>query len=96
MNFQVTLIGSQWWDWHSYFNSICDHKDHEMIDPMFDPYFRASVKTDKVLFVDDPNFEDAFSRNIRGANIVEIRQLYDYSKPLVLFHDNMTKGYNHN
>ena len=44
-----------------------------MIDPMFNPYFRASVKTDKVLFVDDPNFEIAFSRNIRGANIVEIR-----------------------
>lgn len=94
---QVTLIGSHWWDWNSYWlTRFVMNKDHEMIDPMFDTYFRAPVKTDKVLFVDDPNFEEAFSRNIRGANIVEIRQLYDNSKPVVVFHDNMTKGYNNN
>jgi hypothetical protein len=60
------------------------------------PILELLLRRTRFLFVDDPNFEDAFSRNIRGANIVEVRQLYDNSKPLVLFHDHMTKGFNHN
>ena len=40
---QVTLIGSHWWDWNSYWlTRFVMNKDHEMIDPMFDPYFRDS------------------------------------------------------
>ena len=42
--------------------------------------------------LNDATFEQAFSRNIRGANFVEIRQLYDNSKSIAVFHDNMTKG----
>ena len=61
------------------------------IDPFFDRNFKVPVKTDKVLFIDDPIFSDPFSGKIRGANIKEIRELYNLSNPVSVIVDNMTK-----
>ena len=37
------------------------HKDYEIIDPFFDRNFKAPIKTDKVLFIDDPIFNQTLS-----------------------------------
>ena len=53
----VTMIGSHWWEWNTYWlTKFVAHKDYEMIDPFFDRNFKVPVKTDKVLFIDDPIF----------------------------------------
>ena len=49
------------------------HKDYEIIDPFFGRNFKVPVKTDKVLFIDDPIFNQSLSDRIRGPNIKEIR-----------------------
>ena len=74
----VTMIGSHWWDWDTYWiTKFVMHKGHDLVDPMFDPSFRSPITTQKALFIDDPNFEDAISHNIRGSNFLAVRQLYD-------------------
>jgi 4-amino-4-deoxy-L-arabinose transferase-like glycosyltransferase len=92
-NSKVTVIGSHWWDWDTlWLTKFVMHKDHELIDPMFDPSFRSPINTEKALFIDDSRFEEGFLRNIRGANILDVRQLYDQSKPISVFVDNMTNN----
>jgi hypothetical protein len=89
----VTMIGSHWWDWDTYWiTKFVMHKGHDLVDPMFDPSFRSPITTQKALFIDDPNFEDAISHNIRGSNFLVVRQLYDQSKPISVFVDNMTNS----
>ena len=53
-NESVTLIGSHWWVWDSYWitQSVLG-KHHELIDPHFDPKFKQPVNTKNVLFIDD-------------------------------------------
>ncbi|HEX9317305.1 MAG TPA: glycosyltransferase family 39 protein [Nitrososphaeraceae archaeon] len=88
---KATMIGSHWWDWNSYWiTQFVLKKDHELIDPFFDPNFRNPVKTQKVLLEDDPIFNASLSHKIRGSNIMEIRKLYSNSKPVAEFVDNMT------
>ena len=56
----VTMIGSHWWDWNTYWlTKLVMHKDHQMIDPFFYRNFNDAVKTDKVLFINDPIFSGA-------------------------------------
>ena len=65
------------------------HKDYEIIDPFFGRNFKVPVKTDKVLFTDDPIFNQALSDRIRGPNIKEIRGLYNLSNTVYVIVDNM-------
>jgi hypothetical protein len=89
----VTVIGSHWWEWDTYWiTKFIMHKDHVLMDPMFDPSFRSPVTTQNVLFVDDPMFEEAMSHSIRGANILEVKRLLEQSKPFSTFSDNMTSN----
>jgi hypothetical protein len=89
----VTLIGSHWWEWDTYWmTKFVMHKDYKIIDPFFDRNFKVPVKTDKVLFIDDPIFNQALSDKIRGPNIKEIRGLYNLSNTVYVIVDNMTKN----
>jgi hypothetical protein len=92
-NGNVTMIGSHWWEWDTYWiTKFIMHKDHVLMDPMFDPSFRSPVTTQKVLFVDDPRFEEDISHSIRGSNILEVKHLLDQSRPFSAFNDNMTSN----
>jgi hypothetical protein len=89
----VTLIGSHWWEWDIYWmTKFVMHKDYEIIDPFFDCNFKVPVKTDKVLFIDDPIFNQSLFDRIRGSNIKEIRGLYNLSNTVYVIVDNMTKN----
>ena len=89
----VTMIGSHWWDWNTYWlTKLVMHKDHHIIDPFFDRNFNDAVKTDKVLFINDPIFSEALSNKIRGVDINEIRRLYNLSNPVSIIVDNMTSN----
>ena len=89
----VTMIGSHWWDWNTYWSTnLVMHKDHTMIDPFFDRNFNGPVKTHKVLFIDDPIFREALSSKIRGVDINEIRRLYNQSSPVLVIVDNVTSN----
>jgi hypothetical protein len=89
----VTLIGSHWWEWDTYWmTKFVMHKDYEIIDPFFDRNFKVPVKTDKVLFIDDPIFNQSLSDRIKGQNIKEIRGLYNLSNTVYVIVDNMTKN----
>lgn len=89
----VTMIGSHWWDWNTYWlTKLVMHKDHQIIDPFFDRNFNDAVKTDKVLFINDPIFSEALSNKIRGVDINEIRRLYNLSNPVSIIVDNMTSN----
>jgi hypothetical protein len=87
----ITLIGSHWWDWNSYWITqyILDQK-HDVFDAHFDPQFRQEVNKEKILFVDDAKFIDRLERNIRGENIREIRSIHDNSTIVGSFLDNVT------
>lgn len=94
-NNEVTLIGSHWWDWNSYWiTQLILKKKHAVVDPLFDPDFRTPVNTNKVFFIDDNNFKQAISNRIRGANVENIRNLYENSKILSVFTDNVTSSDN--
>ncbi len=89
----VTMIGSHWWDWNTYWSTnLVMHKDHDMIDPFFDRNFNSPVKTNKVLFIDDPIFREALYSKIRGVDINEIRRLYNLSSPVLVIVDNVTSN----
>lgn len=91
-NSNVTVVGSHWWDWNSYWITqyILDEK-HDVIDAHFDPLFRQPLKTGKVLFIDDEKFLDTLSRNIKGQNIQEIRLKHENSTLIGSFLDNVTR-----
>lgn len=91
-NSNVTVVGSHWWDWNSYWITqyILDEK-HDVIDAHFDPLFRQPLKTGKVLFIDDEKFLDTLSRNIKGQNFQEIRLKHENSTLIGSFLDNVTR-----
>jgi hypothetical protein len=87
----ITLIGSHWWDWNSYWiTQYVLNQKHDVFDAHFDPQFRQEVKKDKILFVDDEKFINRLERNIRGENIQEIRSIHDNSTIVGTFLDNVT------
>jgi hypothetical protein len=87
----ITLIGSHWWDWNSYWiTQYVLNQKHDVFDAHFDPQFRKEVKKDKILFVDDAKFIDRLERNIRGENIREIRSIHNNSTVVGTFLDNVT------
>ena len=87
----ITLIGSHWWDWNSYWiTQYVLNQKHDVFDAHFDPQFRQEVKKEKILFVDDAKFIDRLERNIRGENIREIRSIHDNSTVVGSFLDNVT------
>jgi hypothetical protein len=87
----ITLIGSHWWDWNSYWiTQYVLNQKHDVFDAHFDPQFRKEVKKDKILFVDDAKFIDRLERNIRGENIREIRSIHNNSTVVGTFMDNVT------
>ena len=51
----VTVIGSHWWEWDTYWmTKFVMHKDYEIIERFINSNFKVPVKTDKVLFIDNP------------------------------------------
>ena len=90
-NANVTVIGSHWWVWDSYWiTKLVLNKDHELIDPHFDPNFKLPVTTNNVIFIDDKIFLDSISKNVRSNNLLHIRQLHDESRIISTFFDNVT------
>jgi Dolichyl-phosphate-mannose-protein mannosyltransferase len=90
-NANVTVIGSHWWVWDSYWiTKYVLNKDHKLIDPHFDPNFKLPVTTNNVIFIDDEIFLDSISRNVRSDNLIDIRQLHDESSIISTFFDNVT------
>ena len=91
-NTAITLIGSHWWDWNSYWiTQYVLNEKHDVIDPHFDPQFRQEVKTKKVLFIDDEKFLSRIARDLRGENIKEIRSMHNNSTIVGTYLDNVTK-----
>jgi hypothetical protein len=94
-NGNVTVIGSHWWVWDSYWiTQYVLKKDHKLIDPHFDPNFKIPVTTKNVVFIGDQKFLDSISRNVRSDNFLHIKQLYNESSINSTFFDNVTSGDN--
>jgi hypothetical protein len=90
-NANLTVIGSHWWVWDSYWiTQYVLNKDHELIDPHFDPRFKLPVTTKNVILIDDQKFLDSISRNVQSDNLLRIRQLHDESSIMSKFFDNVT------
>ena len=88
---KITLIGSHWWVWDTHWiTNYVLNKSYAIIDPHLDPKFNTKVSTEKVLFVGDPKFVDSLSRKINSDNLRQIRQLYNESKVVAVFTDNVT------
>jgi hypothetical protein len=94
-NANVTVIGSHWWVWDTYWiTQYVLNKDHKVIDPHFDPKFKLPVTTKNVTFIDDEKFLDDISRNVKSDNLLRIRQLLDESSVISTFFDNVTSNDN--
>jgi Dolichyl-phosphate-mannose-protein mannosyltransferase len=90
-NEKVTLVGSHWWVWDSFWISqYILHKPYGWIDPHLDPKFKDKILTDKVLIVADPIFVDSISRKINSDNLRQIRNLYNETTVIGSFTDNVT------
>jgi len=91
----VTVIGSHWWVWDSYWiTQYILNKDHKLIDPHFDPNFKIPVTTKNVIFIDDEKFLDSISRKVKSDNLPRIKQLDNESSIKATFFDNVTSGDN--
>ena len=91
----VTLIGSHWWVWESYWiTQYVLGKHHELIDPHFDPKFKQPVNTKNVVFIDDEKFLDTLSHKVKSDNFVRIRGLNNQSSIKATFLDNVTANDN--
>jgi len=91
----ITVIGSHWWVWDSYWiTQYVLNKDHELIDPHFDPKFKLPVTTKNVIFIDDEKFLDSISKNVESDNLLRIRQLHGESNVSATFFDNVTSKNN--
>jgi len=90
-NGNVTLIGSHWWVWDSYWiTQYVLKKEHKLIDPHFDPNFKLPVTTKNVIFIDDESFLNDTSRKVKSNNLVHIKQLFNESTVISTFYDNVT------
>jgi hypothetical protein len=90
-NEKITLVGSHWWVWDSYWTSqFILHKPYAWIDPHLDPKFKDKILTDKVLIVADPIFVESLSRKINSDNLRQIRNLNNESTAIGSFTDNVT------
>jgi hypothetical protein len=90
-NEKITLVGSHWWVWDSYWISkFVLNKPYDWIDPHLDPKFKAKILTDNVLIVGDPIFVDSLSRRINSDTLRQIRELYNESTAIASFPDNVT------
>ncbi len=90
-NEKITLIGSHWWVWDSYWISqYILNKPYKWIDPHLDPKFKDKILTDKVLIVADPIFVDSLSRRINSDNLRQIRNLYNETTVIGSYTDNVT------
>ena len=88
---RVTLIGSHWWVWDSYWiTQYVLNKHHELIDPHFDPKFKQEIGTEKVLFVDDSKFLKALATKLKSDNLHKIKELHNQSNVIDTFTDNVT------
>jgi len=90
-NVNVTLIGSHWWVWDTYWiTQYVLNKNHKLIDPHFDPKFKLPVTTKNVIFIDDEKFLDDISSKVKSDNLLRIRQLHNESSVISTFFDNVT------
>jgi len=90
-NEKITLIGSHWWVWDSYWISqYILNKPYKWIDTHLDPKFKDKILTDKVLIVGDPIFVDSLSRRINSDNLRQIRNLYNETTVIGSYTDNVT------
>jgi len=90
-NEKITLIGSHWWVWDSYWTSqYILNKPYAWIDPHLDPKFKDKILTDKVLIVADPIFVESLSRKINSDNLRQIRNLNNETTVIGSFTDNVT------
>jgi hypothetical protein len=90
-NEKITLIGSHWWVWDSYWTSqYILNKPYAWIDPHLDPKFKDEILTDKVLIVADPIFVESLSRKINSDNLRQIRNLNNEATIIGSFTDNVT------
>lgn len=94
-NENVTLIGSHWWVWDSYWiTQYVLGKHHALIDPHFDPKLKQPVYTKNVIFVDDEKFLDYISRKVKSDNFDRIKELHNQSRIIATFFDNVTSNDN--
>jgi hypothetical protein len=94
-NGNVTVIGSHWWVWDSYWiTQYVLNKDHKLIDPHFDPNFKIPVTTKNVIFIDDQKFLGSISRKVKSDNLRHIKELSNESSIKATFFDNVTSGDN--
>lgn len=97
-NGKVTMIGSHWWLWSSYWiPSYVFHKNIAFIDPHFDPFFRQPLESKKILFIADQSFRDqTLSRNLfvltvsnGGFHIERLKSLYRNTATVASVVDNL-------
>ena len=90
-NSGITLIGSHWWIWDSYWiTQYVLHKAHSWIDPHLDPKFKQEIKTEKVMYIDDQIFLKSLASKLNSENLREIRNLHHDTKDFAIFYDNVT------
>ena len=88
---KVTLIGNHWWIWQSHWiMQYALDKPHDLLDPKLDPKYAKQIKTEKVLFVEDPKFLQKIARKINSDNLREIRKLHNESNEISTIMDNAT------
>lgn len=53
----VDMIGSHWWLWNAvWIPKYVFHKNIDLIDPHFDPFFKKPIESKKLLFIVDQSF----------------------------------------
>jgi hypothetical protein len=81
----VYMIGSHWWLWNAvWIPSYVFHKNIDLIDPHFDPFFKKPIESKKLLFIVDQSFIHQTLRrnpfilttNSAGFHIYRLESLY--------------------
>lgn len=95
LDHKVTVAGSHWWVWDSYWiTEYVLRQHHNVIDPHFDPNFKQPVGTNSVLFIDDQKFLDSLSRKEKSDNLAHLIDLHNKSHVVSTFMDNVTSNDN--
>jgi Dolichyl-phosphate-mannose-protein mannosyltransferase len=92
-NSNVTLVGSHWWVWSSYWiTQYVLGKHHELVDPHLDPNFKLPLTTKNVIYIDDNKFLESISRKVQSNSLYQIKKLHDESAIRSTFIDNVTSA----
>lgn len=97
-NTRVDMIGSHWWLWSSFWiPNYVFHKNIDLVDPHFDPFFKKPIEFTKLFFIADQSFihhmksRNPFILTINNAgfHIERLESLYRNTTTLASIVDNL-------